>query len=213
GSGKEQSAIRKPIKSEAARPVLLLLLWFLFPIISLFIVSQKAHSVFDIKSTIAFSAPFLILVSYGINKISNNLLRAGLLAIIIFLSAASLNTLYYSTRETKEQWREACNYLKNKCKADETIIVDPGYYKRFTFDYYFRNPVNKILTHEKINMLNKDIISAANFENSGKFWLIASTDDNYKLFDYFKKIRLNITDSRTYKGVVIYAFGKNAAQE
>lgn len=188
--------------------VLLLLFCFLFPIILLFIVSQKASSVYDIKSTIAFSVPFFIVISFGINRILNKYVRIITILLITVLSAASLNTLYYSIRETKEEWREACNYLKCKSRPNEVIIVDPGYYKRFTFDYYFKEPAAKILTHEKLNMQSREIRETANFENSQKFWLIMSTDDNYRIFDYISGLKPVITDSARFKGVVVYAFEK-----
>lgn len=196
-------------KDNKAKATFIMLICFLFPIILLFIVSQKASSVYDIKSTIAFSVPFFILISYGLNRIKNNYIKVLTILVITVLSAASLNTLYYSIRETKEQWREACSYLKDKCKTNEIIIVDPGYYRRFTFDYYFKDPAEIILTHEKLNMQSREIREAANFEQSKKIWLIVSTDDNYRVYDYIASKKPILADSARFKGIAVYAFEKS----
>jgi uncharacterized membrane protein len=201
-------SLRDKTRSQRENSVMFLFFCFLFPIILLFIVSQKASSVYDIKSTIAFSVPFYIVISYGISSMLNKSIRALTILIIAVLSAASLNTLYYSIRETKEEWREACNYLESKYRPNEVIIVDPGYYRRFTFDYYFKEPAAKVITHEKLNMQSREIRETANFESTNKFWLIMSTDDNYRVYNYISALKPVITDSARFKGVAVYAFKK-----
>lgn len=190
------------------KPIYLMLLWFLFPIIILFAASQKAASIFDIKSTIAFSAPFIILSSYGITKLSNKFLKIAAALIITILSILSLNTLYFSEKETKEQWREACSYLANECNKEDVIIVEPGYYKRYVFDYYYKNQENKIVTIEKKGMVNKEIDSVSRFEYSPEFWLISSTDNNYMVNNYFRSHNIYPVYSKIFKGVGLFKFQK-----
>jgi hypothetical protein len=147
------------------------------PIITLFIFSLVVKPIY-VDRYLSISAPaWYILLAYILIKIDKVLkLYLSLGAYIIAIGIAMY---FYYTYPTKDQWREAAEYLKNNRKAGETVIfaVENGNMLhtevvRDNFNWYYSGKINGHI----INLTQEETKVLEEFESikekSSKFWLI-----------------------------------------
>ena len=132
------------ISPEFVEEILLLLLWFSFPIIIPFIVSQFFTPIYLTRYTISASAAFYLLVAKGISAFTS---RKALFFVVILVSLLSLPGLqHYYSHYMKDQWREITGFIEHNTRAKDVIIIWPDYYQ-LPFDYYYKGNLERFGIH------------------------------------------------------------------
>ena len=106
-----------------------LILYLTLPIIILYIISFITP-LFQVKYVIYSSAPLYILISKGISGFKRRV-KLSFIFLLLFLFSFVLAGYYNDV--TKEQWREASNFI-NKYSKENDVAIYP--YSTFIFDYY-----------------------------------------------------------------------------
>jgi mannosyltransferase len=141
---------RKPLQSvkglswnispEFVEEILLLLMWFSFPIFIPFIVSQFSTPIYTTRYTISASAAFYLLVAKGISAFTS---RKALFFVVILVSLLSLPGLqHYYSHYKKGQWREITGFIEHNTRAKDVIIIWPDYYQ-LPFNYYYKGNLER----------------------------------------------------------------------
>jgi len=125
---------RRPACSEG-RPGLLLLLWFVCPIVLPVLISQVGSSIFAEKYSIAASLPFLLLAARGIAGLRPAPLALAAIVAIGVLSREPFDEYFATTR--KDNWRGATAQLESRALPGDLLLFHKPWGK-VPFDYYSR---------------------------------------------------------------------------
>ncbi|MEK6968843.1 MAG: glycosyltransferase family 39 protein [Nanoarchaeota archaeon] len=160
-----------------------------------------------------FMIPFVyLMVSFFLLKIKEKKYLAFFLIVILLLNSFSLCG-YYS-QPTKEEWREAANFIENNAKTNDVILFDAGYMVR-NFDYYNKDAINnknfsKILllsSTDKEEMHTSFNSALSKLSSAQGSWLILS--HNWRSEDFYKlqmDARYNLIQEKHYKDIDIYHY-------
>jgi uncharacterized membrane protein len=123
-----------------AAAALLLVIWLLMLSVVPFVISQVSIHIYWLRYTIAASVALYLLVAAGIRNLNWRPARLTVVAVIVILCAASLNTYYQNpaARAEKPQAREAFNILTQNASTGDAVIFFPMQMRSF-FDYYYNN--------------------------------------------------------------------------
>jgi len=111
------------------KKLVFLILYLTIPVITLYIISFIIP-LFQVRYVIYSSAPLYILVSRGISGFKKSI-KIAFVVLLLFLFSFVLHGYY--TDVTKEQWREATNFINEYSEEEDTIIYP---YSTFIFSYY-----------------------------------------------------------------------------
>jgi len=124
--------IRQKIKADIG-PLLLLIIWFIFPIAALFVMSFATQPVYVTRYIIYSSAPLYLLIAYSVSKF-------GKLKQILFVSLIiliSLGILYMDfTTQNKEDWEGVSEYLRENIKMNDAVLVNTPT-SIYSLSYYY----------------------------------------------------------------------------
>ncbi len=143
GRGRWLSAVKglpnvaAELRSRRANELLLVGLWFLFPILLPFALSKVFGPLYVHRYTIAAAPAFYLLLALGINAARRAVPLPASLGLVAILIAPGLAE-YYAT-DVKEQWREAAGYVQANSQASDVIVFAPGENGalRRTFNWYY----------------------------------------------------------------------------
>lgn len=104
--------------------VCLLFVWSLSVIVlPLFLTPFVAHDLISPRYMIAASAPLYLLVGKGIRNINYNYAKLAVIAIVVILSIANLQTFYATTRNPTIA--NAVNFVNKNAKNGDLVILYP----------------------------------------------------------------------------------------
>jgi len=191
------------------KKLVFLILYMTIPVIILYIISFITP-LFQAKYVIYSSAPLYILISKGISGFKK---RAKLPFIFLLLFLFSFVLFGYYNDITKEQWREASNFIDKYSKKDDVIIYP---YPTFVFDYYDvkidkkrlipnNYPYPKDLPEAYGKPLKSGDIDKIT-SNYGRIWLVLPPTLELKDYEGITKEFKVLTLEKEFKGVKIYLF-------
>ena len=106
-----------------------LILYLFIPILLLYLVSLF-FPLFQVKYLIYSSTPIYILIGQGISQLKRNY-KPRIIGLILVLFILVLGGYYQDS--TKDQWKEAIDYINNNSKRNDVIIYP---YPIYVFKYY-----------------------------------------------------------------------------
>lgn len=118
----------KNFSGERRKIYIMLLIWFLSPILIPYVLSQFVTPFYFARYAIASSIAFYILVSIGFENLEAKFERY-LLNVVILLSI--MNLAWYYTKTNKEQWRESVKFIEERANSEDLIIAS-----KYVFYYY-----------------------------------------------------------------------------
>jgi mannosyltransferase len=143
-------ALRKPLESlegitwnirlEAVSEIILLLLWLLLPIASLFIASKIIKRMYLTRWLIAASPALYLLVAKGLSNLKVKWVLYPLLLAIVLLAALPLGNYY--TKFQKPQWREAAELVELNTQENDVLLFCQRW-RHCTFNYYYHGKLDE----------------------------------------------------------------------
>jgi len=208
--------LRRPLESleglrwrvgfESVGAILLLLIWFSFPIIIPFIVSKFFTPIYEARNTISASPALYLLAAKGISTFTN---RKALYAVVIIAALSLPGLQYYYTHDVKEQWRETADFIEYNSQADDVIIFCAGYVQ-IPFDYYYEGDPEKFGIGRNVADA-QEIAATVDNAVAGKqrLWLILSHEGEALTEDYLidRFGSDSVIVEKEFVGVKVYLFG------
>lgn len=163
--------------------LILLLLWFILPLTTVFLISKLILPIYHAKYLIGATPPLFLLSAKGIEQLKKSSWAFYLVGGLIILAMVTKLYPYYRYSQ-KEPWRNFVNYIGKNWEESDTVIIYPGW-ATTTFNYYAkgRYPIYRISTQVGDNVLDMD----------KRYWLICYDCDNQeqkRLIDH-----INIKDN------------------
>jgi uncharacterized membrane protein len=191
------------------RPIYLLGLWLLVPIVLPFLISQVSSPMYKFRYAVAASLALYLLAAKGIKNLAYAPAKLIITGIIIFLSLSTVWTYYVKVQ--KEQWREAAKYVEARAQPGDLVLFNTGY-SRSPFNYYSKRadlikksfpkgtPKHEGETIEKL---------APTLRDHERVWLILShAPDEKGLTAKTLGKTFPLSDYRKFRGIEIYLFQK-----
>jgi uncharacterized membrane protein len=189
--------------------LIFLILYLFIPIVILYTISFIAP-LFQTRYVIYSSAPLYILISKGISGFKK---RTKLSFIFLLLFLFSFVLFSYYNDVTKEQWREASNFI-DKSSKESAVIIYP--YSTFIFEYYdvkidkkrlipndYPYPKDSYEVYGK-PLKPKDINQITS--NYNRVWLVLPPAWELKDYEEITKEFKTLILEKEFKGVKIYLF-------
>ena len=198
------------ISPEYVEESLLLLMWFAFPIVVPFVVSQVATPMYLSRYTISASPAFYLLVAKGISSFTSRMALFCLIIIIFLLSLPGLQNYYTQTK--KDQWRETTRFVEHNGRAKDVIIIWPDF-SHLPFDYYYTGNLEKFGigpsdaqdTNKIVGVIDRAIVGKE------RLWLIL--DDPGVTSNSIKDVlvsrfggRSAMNEKKGFRGIDVYLF-------
>jgi mannosyltransferase len=119
--------------------VCLLFVWlftvFGLPLLLLALVSK---TIIFVRYVIVASAPLFLLAAKGIRNINHSYAKLGVIAVIVILSGANLQTFYATARNPTAA--NAVNFVNENAQSGDLVIVLPYHPNDIVFQYYSFRP-------------------------------------------------------------------------
>ncbi|MBU2009335.1 MAG: glycosyltransferase family 39 protein [Chloroflexi bacterium] len=164
-----------------AEEILLLLVWFAFPIVIPFFISQVSTPIYFTKYTIGASPALYLLAARGMSAFN----KKAVYALLMLVAALSLPGLRdYYAHDVKEQWREVAAFIENDSQADDVIVICASYCQ-IPFDYYYRGDLERFGIDPDVTD-NEKIAGLVDKAVAGKrrMWLVLSHQGEASVKDY-----------------------------
>jgi 4-amino-4-deoxy-L-arabinose transferase-like glycosyltransferase len=123
-------------EGQPVAPAVLLLPWFLVPVLLPYALSFAGESIFLPKYTIAASIPFSLLAAIGASRASRwwQIAAAAIaIAAVCSLSMGELRKYYPSVR--KDQWREMVAAVEARARPGDVLVFHP-YFTQIPYNVY-----------------------------------------------------------------------------
>jgi mannosyltransferase len=104
----------------------------LLPIAGMLMLAETGQTAFVGRYLLPVIAPLALLAGAGINTISQGIVRALMLGILLGLSALSLNNWYAATQEN---WRDGTAFIMAHASPEDAVVVHPAW-ARTGLDHY-----------------------------------------------------------------------------
>lgn len=162
---------------EDIRSFLLLLLWGIFPILLIYLISQYS-SRWDTRYMLFATPGLYLLIAFIISKLPVN----GLIRVILIITILISSLVNFKLNPVKgEDWPDAISFMKQH-KDDSTITIVCADYQFMSFSYYYDkdifrqlDQVPKILVKENIYFTkNAGILDHVDINRFNKIILILS---------------------------------------
>lgn len=189
------------IKNINDKKIVFLLIWFLMPLFTTFIISFLSPlSIFGFTRYMLYASPaYYIIASKGIlnfGKYKN--------VFLIFLIIFSIFPLYsYYFNFDKVQWRESANYIQDNREDNELILINAAN-TLLPFSYYYSNPIN-VKGIKDVDEL-KHIVNGKN-----ELWLILSSEkysDPKGTIKSYLDENYRIVKQKEFVGVKIFYYSR-----
>ncbi|MDH4135744.1 MAG: glycosyltransferase family 39 protein [Anaerolineae bacterium] len=133
----------------------LLLLWMLLPPIVVLLLSLRLPMYLDRYLIVAFP-PFLLLVSAGIHRFRQPVLRFAIGTVVTGAMLMGLYRVYYDTSVySRTDWRGVGQYLESNGKPGD--VITPWYYQYLVpliFYYHGQLEIRPVIVQDKVNLPN-----------------------------------------------------------
>lgn len=113
----------------------------LFPLLLVFLISLKKPIYVAGRYDIVFFAPFLLIVSFGLNKVTHLIHRYSLLSGIILSLAFSLHSYYFEYYKSND--RKVEEYIHENSKKNDILVFTN--LTSSSFFYYVKEPYSNIV--------------------------------------------------------------------
>jgi len=162
--------------------ILLLLIWFSFPIVVPYIISRFFTPIYITKYTISASPALYLLAAKGINTFTNKKAIYPILMLIAVLSVPGLQHHY--AHDVKPQWRETVDFIEYNSQADDAIIFCADFVQQ-PFDYYYRGDLERFGIDRDVKD-TQTIAAIVDKAVAGKerLWLILAYEGEAFIEDY-----------------------------
>ena len=139
------------LPSSMSSDMVLLTVWFVFPVMLPFIYSNLFSPIFVDRYTICAAPAFYLLTASLISRISH--------AVPVYISLGAMMIVIvpglqdYYTAATNEQWREVAAYVQENSQSSDVIVFAPddnGYQTR-SFDWYYPGTLTSCGISSNIN--------------------------------------------------------------
>jgi uncharacterized membrane protein len=193
---------------------LLLMVWFLTPIVLPFIISQFSTPIYITRATISASLAFYLFVAKGIDNINERSARPVITGVIVLLSLLGLGNYYREVNN--EQWRDVALHVDQHANQGDLLLFNAGFCQENAFDYY---STRTDLIKRPFPEATQDIFYFATVDNEDidglipivqgheRVWVILShSRDRQELITEKLGEFFNISDQRAYVGIEVYAF-------
>lgn len=170
------------ISLEQVEEILLLLIWFSFPIVVPFIISRFFTPIYITRYTIGASPALYLLVAKGISTFTKKKAIYLVLMLIVVLSLPGLQ--YYYAHDVKPQWRETADFIEYNSQADDAIIISADF-AQIPFDYYYEGNLERFGIDSDVKdplMLAAIVGKAA--AGKERLWLILAYEGEAFIEDY-----------------------------
>jgi len=127
---------RNKVALPGNRRRLLAPLWFLTPLVILFVVSQFSASLYVTKYTIAASVAFYLILAWGIEQIWSKRTKLIVLGLIVVLFAPGIWKYY--NRTNKIPWKDVGSDIEERAQSGDLLVINDPVCNREAFRYYFR---------------------------------------------------------------------------
>lgn len=196
---------------------ILLIILFLVPSVLAFSISFFVKPIVTSKYLIYCIIPSVILVSRGLDLVSNKIIKCGILVMLIVFSTirlfgwyANVELLHWGMSNQKDDWRKIVSFTNNNVKSTDAITFLTYYYEDpFLF---YNNQIggkeniiditnNSRKSHKDISIQKTNNLIVSSFDiKFPRIWLIADNSSTEQI----KKIR-NVDK---YNLVHVYNFGR-----
>jgi len=121
----------------------LTVLWFMLPVTLTFLLSQRLPMYVD-RYLILTLPPFLLLVSYGANRIPSSSVRRALLGGLVLAFGIGLGQVYFDRHNhVKEDWRSTAAYLETYGRPGDVVVAQ--YYQHLMpLNYYYHGSLERV---------------------------------------------------------------------
>jgi uncharacterized membrane protein len=165
-----------------------------------------------------FVLPFaFIFVAWGISKLKPKTLQFLVIIAILIVGSFSLHAYY--TETSKEQWREAGEFVSQQAKNNEIILFQGivqrpfnYYYNYFQKDLALKGQIKQIKLEEGNDTSKKQFFTNIkdDLDSSTGIWFIESHsyEDNRELYLNLLHKSYNLKFIKKFKGIDVYYFEK-----
>jgi len=192
--------------------LLLLGLWLLVPIVTLFAWSRIGPPLYHERYVIGAAPALYLLLAYAIVRARRFVPVPAVLIALAMIVAPGLQEYYHA--DQKEQWREAAAYVEQRRQDSDAVILAPDQdgWQQACFLWYARDarPVCGIPI-EPADDASLNAALRACLGDRQRFWLIMRGPNSS--VDYFRRalvdsdqIGKRLLDRRDFVGVSVYLF-------
>lgn len=170
------------ISLEQVEEILLLLIWFSFPIVVPFIISRFFTPIYITRYTIGASPALYLLVAKGISTFTKKKAIYLILVLIVVLSLPGLQ--HYYAHDVKPQWRETADFIEYNSQADDAIIISADF-TQIPFDYYYEGNLERVGIDRDVKdpLMLAAIVDKA-VAGKERLWLILAHEREAFIEDY-----------------------------
>ncbi len=144
-------SITTQFKKNIHNHLLLIFLYFLLPIILIFLFSKFISSAFHFKYLLMFFPAFYILAAKGLTSIKNKYIKVGAIVFIVFISFYTIKSIYTKPYTSTQEMSDCIT--SNIKKQD--IIIHTSPYTYWPISFYVDDRISQIvLSKQKIKKYN-----------------------------------------------------------
>jgi len=208
-------AVDSKVAPDLKNKILLVVFWFLCPIVLPAVISVILRPVYDDNYTIGASPALYLLVALTIFTVRRIVPLILSLVTLVIIVAPSLGH-YYRT-DIKEQWREAAKYVEENSGSGDIVVFAPNMgigIQQKAFDWYYDGDLQDCGLNSTL-VEPSEISEALGQCVSGhdRFWVIIADYSNVASDDRFRSFFLDsnqtwmrLIDQRQFVHISVYLF-------
>lgn len=200
--------------------MLLLLVWFIAPVLLALIVSVSFVPIIHYKYLLGITPALYMLVALGIRSVKPLSAKAAMVIIIIALSL--LNLWNYYNMPSKPDWRRVVADIEKRAAPGDFVVVSPAPNIINGFSYYLRRNDLALTGFPEQGMLSEahgiDELQPI-IKDRQSFWvaiLIAHGEngliENAKALTWLLKTHYHITERTSFDGIELYRCQRKQAK-
>lgn len=184
----------------------LLSLWLLVPILVPFVISVTVRPIFQLRYIFVAAPAFLLLVTRGIQNLSSDPIRYGLVLIILTGMLVPLPSYYAEPH--KDQWDDAARYVSDNAESGDVVIVVPGW--TWTgpsdgFRHYFHR--GDVAVHPLYSSSSQEEFRDAVADGGTIYLVLSYTNERTAVTDRVSMaIGRGPTDTREFVSIIVTTF-------
>lgn len=108
--------------------VVIILIWLLLPIFSLFVFSRLFFPIYTDRYLMYCLPAYILLVGYAFSRLRSKKVQFVLIAAVFLLNLSSLRIIYEPSAagvEGESAWREMGNKIRSKIKKGDVVVLSP----------------------------------------------------------------------------------------
>jgi len=160
------------------RRSLVILLWFVVPLVCTVILSLLGKSFFQYSYMVLILPPYLLLVGLGVSRIPTKILQIGVVIVITYLSYSPLQK-YYEGRVAGGRDKELYLYVKDHYKSGDVILhssrhsfVPSLFYHDYALEEYFIEGTRSWHGFEYYGYQKKTQMNVVELKSYERVWIV-----------------------------------------